>query len=89
MEEESFESLLTMATTFIVLFLLSLFYSTTVTLFKVAARARGRVTGGWEAGEQGSRGQTLGVWVQESRDRGQGCPLPLTLSLLPTGEVTR
>ncbi|KAI5162391.1 Ribosomal Protein S6 Kinase Alpha-5 [Manis pentadactyla] len=35
-EEEGFENLSTMASTFIVLFLLSLFYSTTVTLFKVA-----------------------------------------------------
>ncbi|KAM8783277.1 uncharacterized protein V5649_013616 [Rhynchonycteris naso] len=35
-EEESFENLNTMASTFIVLFLLSLFYSTTVTLFKVS-----------------------------------------------------
>ncbi|OWK07120.1 hypothetical protein Celaphus_00017125 [Cervus elaphus hippelaphus] len=34
-EEEGFENLNTMASTFIVLFLLSLFYSTTVTLFKV------------------------------------------------------
>lgn len=34
-EEEGFENLSTMASTFIVLFLLSLFYSTTVTLFKV------------------------------------------------------
>ncbi|KAG5198436.1 hypothetical protein JEQ12_008126 [Ovis aries] len=33
-EEEGFENLNTMASTFIVLFLLSLFYSTTVTLFK-------------------------------------------------------
>uniref|UniRef100_A0A452RQZ0 Ig mu chain C region n=1 Tax=Ursus americanus TaxID=9643 RepID=A0A452RQZ0_URSAM len=36
-EEEGFENLNTMASTFIVLFLLSVFYSTTVTLFKVAA----------------------------------------------------
>lgn len=34
-EEEGFENLSAMASTFIVLFLLSLFYSTTVTLFKV------------------------------------------------------
>ena len=34
-EEEGFENLWTTASTFIVLFLLSLFYSTTVTLFKV------------------------------------------------------
>ncbi|KAJ8780180.1 hypothetical protein J1605_011783 [Eschrichtius robustus] len=34
-EEEGFENLNTMASTFIVLFLLGLFYSTTVTLFKV------------------------------------------------------
>uniref|UniRef100_A0A667FVR4 Ig mu chain C region n=1 Tax=Lynx canadensis TaxID=61383 RepID=A0A667FVR4_LYNCA len=34
-EEEGFENLNTMASTFIVLFLLSVFYSTTVTLFKV------------------------------------------------------
>lgn len=42
-EEEGFENLNTMASTFIVLFLLSLFYSTTVTLFKVG-RQRGA---GW------------------------------------------
>lgn len=36
-EEEGFENLNTMASTFIVLFLLSVFYSTTVTLFKVVA----------------------------------------------------
>ena len=41
-EEEGFENLNTMASTFIVLFLLSLFYSTTVTLFKVGRRAPGR-----------------------------------------------
>lgn len=37
-EEEGFENLNTMASTFVVLFLLSLFYSTTVTLFKVDGR---------------------------------------------------
>ena len=41
-EEEGFENLNTMASTFIVLFLLSLFYSTTVTLFKVDGRV------GWQ-----------------------------------------
>lgn len=41
-EEEGFENLNTMASTFIVLFLLSLFYSTTVTLFKVGCLAPGR-----------------------------------------------
>ncbi|KAF4008493.1 hypothetical protein G4228_020241 [Cervus hanglu yarkandensis] len=41
-EEEGFENLNTMASTFIVLFLLSLFYSTTVTLFKVGRLALGR-----------------------------------------------
>uniref|UniRef100_A0A2I3GDE0 Uncharacterized protein n=1 Tax=Nomascus leucogenys TaxID=61853 RepID=A0A2I3GDE0_NOMLE len=35
-DEEGFENLWATASTFIVLFLLSLFYSTTVTLFKVA-----------------------------------------------------
>lgn len=40
-EEEGFENLNTMASTFIVL--LSLFYSTTVTLFKVGHLAPGRV----------------------------------------------
>lgn len=40
-EEEGFENLNTMASTFIVLFLLSLFYSTTVTLFKVDQQAVG------------------------------------------------
>ena len=42
-EEEGFENLNTMASTFIVLFLLSVFYSTTVTLFKVVAAWRGGV----------------------------------------------
>lgn len=41
-EEEGFENLWTTASTFIVLFLLSLFYSTTVTLFKVDGSG-----GGW------------------------------------------
>uniref|UniRef100_A0A3Q1LPI6 Ig-like domain-containing protein n=2 Tax=Bos TaxID=9903 RepID=A0A3Q1LPI6_BOVIN len=41
-EEEGFENLNTMASTFIVLFLLSLFYSTTVTLFKVGRLVPGR-----------------------------------------------
>lgn len=44
-EEEGFENLNTMASTFIVLFLLSLFYSTTVTLFKVGRWAGGRAGG--------------------------------------------
>lgn len=43
-EEEGFENLNTMASTFIVLFLLGLFYSTTVTLFKVGCLA---VRSGW------------------------------------------
>ena len=43
-EEEGFENLNTMASTFIVLFLLGLFYSTTVTLFKVGRLAAGS---GW------------------------------------------
>lgn len=46
-DEEGFENLNTMASTFIVLFLLSLFYSTTVTLFKVEGWA------GWRAGREG------------------------------------
>uniref|UniRef100_A0A8C6EEW3 Ig-like domain-containing protein n=1 Tax=Moschus moschiferus TaxID=68415 RepID=A0A8C6EEW3_MOSMO len=65
-EEEGFENLNTMASTFIVLFLLSLFYSTTVTLFKVGPLVPG-----------------VG--------RGHGPPAPpypLTLCLLPAGEVT-
>lgn len=49
-EEEGFENLWTTASTFIVLFLLSLFYSTTVTLFKVdwpgAAEGTGALLGG-------------------------------------------
>lgn len=52
-DEEGFENLNTMASTFIVLFLLSVFYSTTVTLFKVAAGlARG--AGGEAHTAQGS-----------------------------------
>lgn len=50
-EEEGFENLNTMASTFIVLFLLSLFYSTTVTLFKVGRL----VPGGGEATEPRGR----------------------------------
>lgn len=45
-EEEGFENLWTTASTFIVLFLLSLFYSTTVTLFKVAGLRQS-----WRAGQ--------------------------------------
>ncbi|KAG8519299.1 hypothetical protein J0S82_016986 [Galemys pyrenaicus] len=49
-EEEGFENLSAMASTFIVLFLLSLFYSTTVTLFKVAGGPRwGRAVAAWLA----------------------------------------
>ena len=69
-EEEGFENLNTMASTFIVLFLLSLFYSTTVTLFKVGRRA----PGGHEAAEPQACGPPAPLY-------------PLTLSLLPAGEV--
>uniref|UniRef100_A0A5F9CVX8 Immunoglobulin heavy constant mu n=1 Tax=Oryctolagus cuniculus TaxID=9986 RepID=A0A5F9CVX8_RABIT len=57
-EEEGFENLWTTASTFIVLFLLSLFYSTTVTLFKVAGLRQG-----WGAGQSHSGGCPF-----------QGCP---------------
>lgn len=51
-DEEGFENLWATASTFIVLFLLSLFYSTTVTLFKVARLwHRDEGTGGvWDPG---------------------------------------
>lgn len=51
-DEEGFENLNTMASTFIVLFLLSLFYSTTVTLFKVDRPAAGG-QGMWRRGRRG------------------------------------
>lgn len=74
-EEEGFENLNTMASTFIVLFLLSLFYSTTVTLFKVDWRA----VGGQSAWHRPGASTPTSVPSQEEW---------LMLSLLPAGEVT-
>ncbi|ELK18451.1 Ig mu chain C region membrane-bound form [Pteropus alecto] len=72
-EEEGFENLNAMASTFIVLFLLSLFYSTTVTLFKVGG-PRGGVCRGWPGA--GPTGPPTPTFVP-SRERGSRylCPL--------------
>lgn len=84
-EEEGFENLWTTASTFIVLFLLSLFYSTTVTLFKVHGSGGG--------GGEERAGARAG---QPSRPPGSSLSPPslppgwlFMLPLLPAGEVTQ
>uniref|UniRef100_A0A8D0S7U9 Ig mu chain C region n=1 Tax=Sus scrofa TaxID=9823 RepID=A0A8D0S7U9_PIG len=70
-EEEGFENLNTMASTFIVLFLLSLFYSTTVTLFKSASLPRVS-----SPSSPASAPRPMRAWWPWAAWPGTSCPAP-------------